>query len=698
MRDAMPAPLTIGRAIEARLRYCPSNSEVGMRMMGLVLALVMATTAWAEAPGRLTHSGRLFDAAGVPVEGSQSLTVRLYDDAAGGVLLYESVGPAQFTDGFFAVVLDGLDADRVNVPSAWVALQLNDNPELPARLPLTSVPYALLSQDALRADTATNVDGGVVNASELQINGTTIIDASGAIVSGAPNALDALNCLSGEIPLYDGLAWTCAPQRVDHEHDASEVTSGVFAIARLPIGGGSQEVAAGDHVHGLGDLTGQLRADQIPFGSGSAEVARGDHTHVVAFADLTGAATAAQLPIGVGPGQVAAGDHTHVLAALSGDLPIGRVTGDLPMSRVTGDLPMSRVTGDLPMSRVTGNLDAARLAGTIDVARIPLGTSATTVSRGDHTHTAAQISGPINAATVGGIAPSALVTKTVRAATIPAGAAQDVVHNANTPDVGVTVWSREGGVWKMAGQPSVSSLSRTGLRAYYDFDEGSGSTARDTSGNDNHATAQGATWGTGYSGSAANFAGNTGYFEAADSASLDVSGAGLTMAAWVYRTANATDDHYIVMNKENSYEMALFPGTASFQWALTTSNRSWFWVNTGYNVPLNEWVHLAVTYNGANVVSFVNGSQVQSYSYTGTVTPTNETLRIGGRGGTSGRFRIGRLDGAAIYDRPLSAAELTALMSASAPGGVEITIKDNNTVTVTNRGVNAMEARVVVHH
>src|SRR6185437_3495139 len=76
----------------------------------------------------------------------------------------------------------------------------------------------------------------------------------------------------------------------------------------------------------------------------------------------------------------------------------------------------------------------------------------------------------------------------------------------------------------------------TGLVAAYSFDEGSGSTVADASGNGNNGTVTNGSWTTGVHGDALSFNGSSTIVNVPDSPSLDLSNA-MTLEAWVQDTA-----------------------------------------------------------------------------------------------------------------------------------------------------------------
>src|SRR5690349_7973266 len=72
----------------------------------------------------------------------------------------------------------------------------------------------------------------------------------------------------------------------------------------------------------------------------------------------------------------------------------------------------------------------------------------------------------------------------------------------------------------------------TGLVAAYSFDEGTGTTAGDSSGSGNAGTVANATWVGGKFGNALSFNGTTALVTVANAASLQLS-SGMTLEAWV---------------------------------------------------------------------------------------------------------------------------------------------------------------------
>jgi hypothetical protein len=276
-----------------------------MRPYLLILASLLATPAIA-APLQLSHQGRLLDATGRPIDGPHNLSVTLYDaPTSGNVLWTDTMTAVDFAMGYYAIDVGGgatLSASTFDNNDVWMELAVDGAQGL-TRVKLASVPYALQAERASTAATADSVSGGLVNASELQINGTPVINSSGELLALSGGSLSTLSCTTGQVPTYNGAAWACGPSLPVHSHSADDIDSGILAIGRLPVGSSPTNVAAGDHNHALPNLTGALDAGQMPnaaveLASGSTvnNVAISTVGHGHALADGTGVLDAGQMP------------------------------------------------------------------------------------------------------------------------------------------------------------------------------------------------------------------------------------------------------------------------------------------------------------------------------------------------------------------------------------------------------------------
>jgi fibronectin type 3 domain-containing protein len=203
----------------------------------------------------------------------------------------------------------------------------------------------------------------------------------------------------------------------------------------------------------------------------------------------------------------------------------------------------------------------------------------------------------------------------------------------------------------------------TGLVAAYAFNEGTGSTVADSSGNGNTGTINGATWTTqGKYGSALSFNGTSNLVVINGSASLNVSTA-MTLEAWIYPTSNQTGWRTILQREVDAYFLnASFGGGNRRPAGGGTFNGVTSYVGGPGVNPTNAWTHVALTYDGSTLRLYVNSAQVATQTVSGTVEMNSSPLRIGGNS-PYGEYFAGRIDEVRIYNRALSQAEIQTDMN-----------------------------------
>ncbi|MEE2828971.1 MAG: hypothetical protein VX498_07275 [Myxococcota bacterium] len=166
----------------------------------LTLFIVLfSAVAAAAAPTRLFQQGRLLDGGGVPFEGLHTLVFTAFDDATAGSQLWTETHSLAFEQGYYSVTLGSQEPlhDFLFAGTAlWLELEV-DGETLSPRQELVSVPYAL------RSTATEHLEGGSVDAEEIAVDGTVVIDASGNWVGATPSV--SWNELSGVPPdLADG--------------------------------------------------------------------------------------------------------------------------------------------------------------------------------------------------------------------------------------------------------------------------------------------------------------------------------------------------------------------------------------------------------------------------------------------------------------------------------------------------------------
>ena len=79
--------------------------------------------------------------------------------------------------------------------------------------------------------------------------------------------------------------------------------------------------------------------------------------------------------------------------------------------------------------------------------------------------------------------------------------------------------------------------------------------------------------------------------------------------------------------------------------------------------PLNEWAHLAGTYDGKNLIAYKNGKAVETLKHAGDIKAGDDVVRFGARtDNAGGKFR-GVLDEVAIFGEALTEQEIQEIMN-----------------------------------
>ena len=199
-----------------------------------------------------------------------------------------------------------------------------------------------------------------------------------------------------------------------------------------------------------------------------------------------------------------------------------------------------------------------------------------------------------------------------------------------------------------------------GLVAAYGLEEGTGTATADVSGNGNLGKLAGTAWTTaGKFGRALTFDGTTSMVSVPDSASLGLA-PGMTLEAWVRPTAGGGVRTVVGKERTGGLAFALFSSTsAGPPVGIASLDGTEVAVAGTAALPTSAWSHLALTYDGAALRLYLNGTQVGSTPATGALPLNSGPLRLGGTAVSGQRF-AGQLDEVRVYDRGLSAAEIGA--------------------------------------
>jgi N-acetylneuraminic acid mutarotase len=163
----------------------------GSRVLALGLVLAVGMAARAGVPSLVDFQGTLTDASGAAVTGTASLVFSLYPTATGGTALWQETQTVNVAAGIYSTGLGSVTPlpDSLWASAAlWLGVRQNGAAELPQRIRIVAVPYAL------RAKTAESVVGGGSGGSGGAL-------PAGAMVLSATTADPAL-LAAGFVELY----------------------------------------------------------------------------------------------------------------------------------------------------------------------------------------------------------------------------------------------------------------------------------------------------------------------------------------------------------------------------------------------------------------------------------------------------------------------------------------------------------------
>jgi hypothetical protein len=196
------------------------------------------------------------------------------------------------------------------------------------------------------------------------------------------------------------------------------------------------------------------------------------------------------------------------------------------------------------------------------------------------------------------------------------------------------------------------------LLAHWGFDEGTGSTASDPSGNGNNGIVSNAVWIAGIDGQALDFTGVDTQVTVADSGGLDPTDT-LTIALW------------IAPNSWDAVPRLLQKGSGPNQYRLLARDGNLRFSLVGINLDMpapdpGSWYHVAATYDGSLMKFYLDGQLAAQREVSVSMEPNTEPLCIGSKPGSTNEAHYfdGAIDDVRIYGRALTAAEIRNLANA----------------------------------
>jgi hypothetical protein len=137
----------------------------------------------------------------------------------------------------------------------------------------------------------------------------------------------------------------------------------------------------------------------------------------------------------------------------------------------------------------------------------------------------------------------------------------------------------------------------------------------------------------------------------------------MTISAWVYPTSMPS--HHTVLAK-GPWGFGLHPnGVFGFGYGCSSGQVGSY--SPANAVPLNQWTHLAATWDGsltsAAVILYVNGASIYAYPQgcTGPLASDASYAVTLGASDWGANFVFGKIDSVRVYNRVLSASEIGTL-------------------------------------
>lgn len=226
----------------------------------------------------------------------------------------------------------------------------------------------------------------------------------------------------------------------------------------------------------------------------------------------------------------------------------------------------------------------------------------------------------------------------------------------------------------MAGHPAVAGARSGSMVGYWKMDEGTGTLAKDSSGNGNNGTLTNmatapSTSTSGWSNfgkfnKALNFDGSNDYISVANSSSLNLTGT-MAFSAWVYATAIPSGSSYAFIGKKSdgsNHQYALLldgpdcSSTSKFTFVIWVGGIPKAVCATNTTPQANTWYYVVGTYDGSYLRIYINGKLDNTIAQTGSIGTGTGTFKIGTN--ISDLYWPGKIDEVKIYGSALTAEEI----------------------------------------
>ena len=216
---------------------------------------------------------------------------------------------------------------------------------------------------------------------------------------------------------------------------------------------------------------------------------------------------------------------------------------------------------------------------------------------------------------------------------------------------------------------SLSPLfSSNGLVGYWKFDEGSGTTVQDSSGNGNTGTWYGTLgnqWASGKTGGAGQFDGTTNYVSAGSASILNIGGGDFTVSAWI--TTQSTAKKFFLQKSDlnDGWNLGINMSADIFLEVRENGTTNGTAVSFPTTIATNTWYYISAVKNGSNITVYKNGISLGTQAAYQNLSNAAVNFQIGRLDWWPPGYLPGFIDDVRLYNRALSAAEIMALYNAT---------------------------------
>ena len=213
---------------------------------------------------------------------------------------------------------------------------------------------------------------------------------------------------------------------------------------------------------------------------------------------------------------------------------------------------------------------------------------------------------------------------------------------------------------------------RGDLVLHLDFNEGGNNIARDLSNYHNDGILHGVEWTRdGKCGGAAVFDGEGSWIEVPNSPSLNPAEE-ISIVLWVCATrysgecARYVAKHWAEFKAPwfayGIWERENFSGRAGFTLSLDDGREARCGTHITPQKPLNQWTHLAATYDGGEMRLYYDGKLVATTPASGRICKNDVPLAIGGNNVADREYHVGLIDEVAVFSKALTESEVRQAM------------------------------------